>query len=135
MSNFQLDLADRKIVTGQYHFPIKTIGIPKHNPLIIAIHGGIYAADYFHIDENHSAGNIARALNAPMITIDRPGYRGTSPLEIPNQSTYIREQGKYIHSQIILAIWKAYAAQLGTSSIVLLGHSIGAAVAIITASL
>jgi pimeloyl-ACP methyl ester carboxylesterase len=70
-----------------------------------------------------------------MIAIDRPGYKGTPLLEIPNQSTYIREQGKYIHSQIVPAIWKAYSAQLGISSIVLLGHSIGAAVAIVTASL
>lgn len=137
MSNFQLDLADGKVVTGQCHFPIKTTGIPRsrHAPLIIAIHGGTYTADYFHIDEDHSAGNIARALNVPLIAIDRPGYKGTSPLEIPNQSTYIREQGKYIHNEVIPAIWKAYSAQLGTSSVVLLGHSIGAAVAIVTASL
>lgn len=136
MSKFSLDLANGKKVTGEYHFPTTTTVTPKHTPLIIALHGGTYAADYFNVDESHSAGTIARALSVPTIAIDRPGYKGTSSLgEMPSQSSYIREQARYIHSQIIPAIWMAYSAQLRTSSVVILGHSIGAAVAIITASL
>ena len=49
-------------------------------PLIIAVHGGTYTSEYFDIP-GHSLLDQAAALGIPIVAVDRPGYRGSSPVE------------------------------------------------------
>ena len=137
MSAFTVTLPDGKSLTGKtyfwHEFPAShTAALP----LIVAVHGGSYTSSYFDADENHTIRHISQATGIPVIAIDRPGYGGTSPLaEGPPQSSFIKEQGEYLHRQILPFLWKEHAARLGVSSIFLYAHSIGGAVAVVAASL
>ncbi|KAK5046476.1 hypothetical protein LTR84_008279 [Exophiala bonariae] len=137
MASFSMILANGKCLTGSNHFPMRP---PPSRvaalPLIVAVHGGTYTSDYFDADADHTLRYMSQALAVPVVAIDRPGYGGTSPLPpIPTESSFIQEQGIYLHKYILPFLWKTHASNLGVSSIVLYGHSIGAAVAVITSSL
>ncbi len=137
MASFSLTLANGNIITGSNHFPTSSSGSRiAALPLIVAVHGGTYTSDYFDADDDHTLRHISQALGVPVIAIDRPGYRGTSALPpTPAESTFIQEQGTYLHKHILPFLWKTHAMNLGVSSIFLYAHSIGAAVAIVAASL
>lgn len=137
MSAFTVTLPDGKTLTGMNHFPQN---VPASRisalPLIVAVHGGSYTSDYFDVDENHSLRHISEALGIPVIAINRPGYHGTSPLpETPAESSFIKEQGDYLHRTILPFLWKEHASVLGVASIFLYAHSIGGAVSVVAASL
>jgi pimeloyl-ACP methyl ester carboxylesterase len=98
------------------------------SPLVIAIHGGTYSSAYFDIP-GFSLIDRAAANAMPIIAIDRPGY-GSTPLLPPDQTT-IKGQAVYIERALEEA-WRIYGQ--GRSGIVLIGHSIGAAIAAAIAS-
>jgi pimeloyl-ACP methyl ester carboxylesterase len=137
MASFSVELVDGKRLTGRNHFPINSSASRiAVLPLIVAVHGGTYTSDYFDADADHTLRHISQALAVPVVAIDRPGYRGTSPLPpIPTESTFIQEQGAYLHKYILPFLWKTHATNLGVSSIFLYAHSIGAAVAVVASSL
>ncbi|KAJ9615104.1 hypothetical protein H2200_001178 [Cladophialophora chaetospira] len=137
MASFSLTLANGETLTGSNHFPSNSSALRiAALPLIVAVHGGTYTCDYFDADADHTLRHISQALAVPVIAIDRPGYRGTSPLPpTPKESTFIQEQGTYLHKYILPLLWKTHAANLGVSSIFLYAHSIGAAVAVVASSL
>ena len=90
------------------------------HPLVIAIHGGTYTSAYFDVP-GHSL--IARAgLNGvPAIAIDRYGY-GETPfhpdMSILGQAAALRET--------LVEVWAAHRGD--AKGVVLIGHSIGAAI-------
>ncbi|MCJ1484289.1 hypothetical protein MMC06_004457 [Schaereria dolodes] len=137
MQSFILDLSDGGRVTGLLTFPKADPSIPSsHLPLIVAIHGGAYSSSYFFADSEHSALPFSIARGIPLIAINRPGYKDSTPLpSVPSDSSFIREEGKYLHNYVLPAIWKKYAVLLGVSSIVLHMHSFGALGAVIAAAL
>jgi pimeloyl-ACP methyl ester carboxylesterase len=137
MSAFAETLPDGKSLTGKTYFaPRVPASCISALPLIIALHGGTYTSDYFDVDENHTIRHISLATGIPVIAINRPGYAGTSPLpETPAQSSFIKEQGKYLHRSILPFLWTKYASSLGVSSVFLYGHSIGGAICVVAASL
>ncbi len=92
-------------------------------PLIIALHGGTYTSGYFNVGE-HSLLKRAALLGIPMLAIDRPGY-GASTALAPEASTI--EQNAAVLDALIGEIWAASGQ--GASGVVLIGHSIGGAVA------
>lgn len=98
-------------------------------PLIISIHGGTYTSDYFDVP-GYSLLEHAVALGMPIIAIDRPGY-GLSTALAPADATI--EKNAEVLNDLIGEIWKTSGQ--GTTGIVLIGHSIGGAVAATIASL
>jgi pimeloyl-ACP methyl ester carboxylesterase len=92
-------------------------------PLIIAIHGGSYTSAYFDV-VGYSLMDRAGMLDIPILAPDRPGY-GNSKLLPPEQTT-IRGQALVLATALDEA-WQRYGSNC--AGIVLIGHSIGAAIA------
>jgi pimeloyl-ACP methyl ester carboxylesterase len=99
------------------------------SPVIVAIHGGTYFSKYFDI-ENHSLLQLAAARNVPVIAIDRPAYGTSTPL--PDAPDLLHQNALYLN-EIIPSV----VAELlpGPTSVFLIGHSMGGAIAITIASL
>jgi pimeloyl-ACP methyl ester carboxylesterase len=137
MQLFTLKLSDNGTLVGRLSIPAKTQETSQHLPLIICIHGGSYDAEYFDMDAIYSISSLTEALKIPVIAISRPGYGGSTPLPLVSlvcdDTTFAQEQGKYLNSTILPALWKEYGKQSGATSIVLLTHSIGAMVGLIAA--
>ncbi len=92
------------------------------HPLVIAVHGGTYTSGYFDVP-GHSL--IARSVvnGIPAIAIDRYGYGGTplhDDMTILGQAAALREA--------LVDVWNAHCGD--ARGIVLIGHSIGAAIAL-----
>ena len=102
--------------------------VAPNMPLVVALHGGTYTSSYFDIP-GASLFEKAVALEIPMIAPDRPGY-ATSPWLPPAQMT-IEGQARFFASELNDA-WQRHGE--GTSGIVLIGHSIGGAIAAATAA-
>jgi len=108
----------------------------KFVPLIVCFHGGSYDANYFDVDEDHSIATVAKFLNIPVISINRPGYGGSSrppkpAPELGQPVTAGQSQGKYLNSVVLPVLWKEFGSE--ATGLVLLSHSIGSMVATITA--
>lgn len=97
-------------------------------PVIFAIHGGTYNADYFDIP-GHSLIGRAVAQGFDIVAIDRPGYRGSTAL--PDAPDLIARNAQALNAAIpgILA-----ALGLGGRKVFLIGHSIGGAIALTIAA-
>jgi pimeloyl-ACP methyl ester carboxylesterase len=92
-------------------------------PLVVAIHGGAYTSAYFDVP-GHSLLERARSLAIGALAIDRPGY-GDSPALPAGEAT--QQRNAEILDEAIGAFWADHGAGPG---IVLVGHSIGAAIAL-----
>ena len=92
-------------------------------PLVIALHGGTYSSQYFDIP-GHSLLDNASALGVPVIALDRPNYVGSSPLSGDDSIIFANA---VVIGDVIGTIW----AERGDAApgVVLVGHSIGGAVA------
>lgn len=108
-------------ITGKRR-PAQEAPVATDVPLIIAIHGGTYTSDYFDIP-GYSLLDRAAALGVPIVAIDRPGYRGSTPVE---KSDSIILANADALDQVIGELWAAWGE--GTSGVFLIGHSIGGAV-------
>jgi pimeloyl-ACP methyl ester carboxylesterase len=91
-------------------------------PLIVALHGGTYTSIYFDVP-GYSLLDRAAAVGVPVLAIDRPGYRGSTPVE-PGESIILANAEAL--DQLVGELWQEYGA--GTAGVVLVGHSIGGAV-------
>lgn len=92
-------------------------------PLVIALHGGTYSSEYFDIP-GHSLLDSASTLGVAVIALDRPNYLGSSPLSSDESIIFANAE---VIGDAIGSIWEEHH---GTApGIVLIAHSIGAAVA------
>lgn len=109
----------------------------KETPLIVALHGGSYSADYYNATLVNSAPPYSTFLGVPFIAINRPGYKDSTALPdaLPEGRTFLQVEGRYFHNEILPAVWKAYAADYGVISIVVLAHSLSAPMTIVAAAL
>lgn len=98
-------------------------------PLIVAIHGGSYTSRYFDIGANSLLGRGA-SLGMPILALDRPGYGRTTPLP-PADSDIAHNAERLDRALACLYERPEYGR---TAGVVLVGHSIGAAVAVGIAS-
>ena len=135
MKPFGIELPDSAIVTGLVSIPPSIRATPKHIPLVVGIHGGTFSASYFDADANHTASLTSDGLGVPFLAFNRPGYRDTTPFQIPANSSFHIEQGKYFHNVLFPAFWKQYGEPHGCSCLVLLCHSMGVPGAIVAASM
>ncbi|WP_372983681.1 alpha/beta fold hydrolase [Microbacterium sp.] len=92
-------------------------------PLVVALHGGTYTSAYFDIP-GYSLLDRASTEGVPVIAIDRPNYAGSSPIE---EGDSIILANAEVLRDAIGSIWEEYGA--GAPGVVLIAHSIGAAVA------
>jgi pimeloyl-ACP methyl ester carboxylesterase len=97
-------------------------------PLIIALHGGTYSSTYFDIS-GYSLLDRAAALEIPVLVLDRPGYGHSSPL--PASEATIAANAERL-DDALGAIWREQGE--GRPGIVLIGHSIGGAIAVAIAA-
>ena len=137
MESFTASLTNNAVLSGLASIPDhdSTSGHSTY-PLIVAIHGGTYNAKYWFADDQHSAIPLSSALGVPFLAINRPGYKDCSPIPpVPESSTFLQEEGKYLHNEILPAIWKQYASRPRVSSILLMTHSLGTPGAIVAAAL
>lgn len=96
------------------------------HPLVIAIHGGTYTSAYFDVDA-HSLLDRAGRNGIRAIAIDRYGYGNTpfvDDMSILGQATLL--------SGALNELWNQYRGD--ARGVVLIGHSIGAAIALGVAS-
>ncbi|KAL8975903.1 MAG: hypothetical protein Q9205_007992, partial [Flavoplaca limonia] len=94
-------------------------------------------AHYYDATPTYSAASYSDFLRVPFIAINRPGYKDSTALPdaTPEGSTFLQEEGRYLHNEILPAVWEAYAADYGASSIVILAHSLSVPMTIIAAAL
>ncbi len=136
MEYFSLRLANNAVVTG-LRTPAASDPPPKGTPLIVGLHGGSYSADYYNATPTYSASPYSAFFRVPFVAINRPGYKDSTALPDtpPEGSTFLQEEGRYLHNEILHAVWKAYAADYGVSSIVILAHSLAVPMTIVAAAL
>lgn len=96
----------------------------EDRPLIIALHGGTYSSAYFDVP-GYSLMTRARALDLPIIALDRPGYGDTTPLA-PHDATVAKNAE--VLDGLIGNIWERYGR--GHRGVFLIGHSIGGAITV-----
>ncbi|MDT7552884.1 MAG: hypothetical protein QOI16_1420 [Pseudonocardiales bacterium] len=114
--------ADGRVFTGRTNLG-PDLAVRSGAPLVIALHGGTYSSAYFDIP-GHSLLDNASALGVPVIALDRPNYAGSSPLTSDDSIIFANAE---VIGAAIGSIWAEQGE--GASGIVLVGHSIGGAVA------
>ncbi|KAB8079061.1 Alpha/Beta hydrolase protein [Aspergillus leporis] len=145
MHQFSLGLEGGRKLTGRLSIPnkpqISVSSLPL--PLVICIHGGSYDSEYFDIDPQHSIFVLGELLQIPIVAIDRPGYGGSTAYPDPKirnedldrqGTTFAQEQGKYLHSIVLPALWKEFGPKSSASSMIILAHSIGGMMAVVAAA-
>lgn len=100
----------------------------SRQPMIVAIHGGGFTSAYFDCD-GFSLLARAAAAGCPALGIDRPGY-GESP-RIPEGDRAIPRNAEILQAAIGQA-WRD--RDFDAAGIVLVGHSIGSAIALYIAA-
>jgi pimeloyl-ACP methyl ester carboxylesterase len=113
-------------LSGRYALPSQTSSLDL--PLVIAVHGGTYSSAYFDVP-GYSLLDRAAALGIPLIALDRPGY-GESKLLAFDQMT-LAGQARFL-GRALKDAWDRFGGS--TRGIVLIGHSIGGAIATLIAA-
>ncbi|MFR9725467.1 alpha/beta hydrolase [Streptomyces sp. MS19] len=117
--------AERHTITALTAGPAR----PTGKPLIAALHGGTYSAQYFDVGGG-SAGSFLDAATAHghrVVAFDRPGYGGSTPLE-PDANTFSR------HAGLLGGAVAQASARFGAEGVLLVGHSIGGMLALMIAA-
>ena len=97
-------------------------------PLVVAIHGGTYTSAYFDLP-GYSLMDRAAALGIPILALDRPGYGSSA--ELSGDDASLIGQAGFL-TKALQKAWQKYGQS--TRGIVLIGHSIGAAITLCIAA-
>ncbi len=103
---------------------LERIGPHAGAPLLVCLPGGSCTSKYFDVP-GFSLLDAAAAGNIDAIALDRPNY-GRSDVLPPQQTTFARNAE--ILDAAIASLWRRVGA--GHSGVVLIGHSIGGAIAV-----
>ncbi len=109
-------------MSGRHRHPAPRSVAPR-TPLVVAIHGGTYTSGYFDVP-GCSLLDLAGQLGIPVIAPDRPGYGDSATL--PQADSTVAGQAAFMQGALADA-WERHGE--GTAGVVLIGHSIGGAVA------
>lgn len=133
---FAVTLPNRMNISGIYYNPPKIKTSTPFRPLIILIHGGTCTAHNFDVSPTNTASLEADNLAIPVVSINRPRYLDSTPLTVPEGSTYHQELGNIIyHQQLLPMLWEKFGKSEDCSSMVLLGHSMACPGIIVAAGL
>ncbi|MDM0044401.1 alpha/beta hydrolase [Variovorax dokdonensis] len=113
-------------LSGRFRKPAAPLQ-PK-TPLVVAIHGGTYTSAYFDVP-GASLLDRAEANGIPIVAPDRPGYVDSAML--PGAEGTIGGQATAL-THALHDAWTHFGE--GTCGMVLIGHSIGGAIAATIAS-
>jgi pimeloyl-ACP methyl ester carboxylesterase len=97
--------------------------VAADTPLVIALHGGTFTSAYFDVP-GYSLLDRAKSLSIPILAIDRPSYGRSTRVE--DTGSIILKNAEVL-DHLIGELWDASGAR--TAGIVLIGHSIGGAIA------
>jgi pimeloyl-ACP methyl ester carboxylesterase len=92
-------------------------------PLLVCIPGGSYNSHYFDV-KGHSLLAAAHDQGFSIVALDRPGYQGSDPLQ--GEITYAKNA--QVLNAAVAELWKQYSDS--ATGVVLIGHSMGGAIAI-----
>jgi pimeloyl-ACP methyl ester carboxylesterase len=120
-------LFEGRTLTGIHNLTNRTV-TDSAVPLIVAIHGGGYHSAYFDLP-GYSLLERAAAVGVPVIAVDRPNYGHADGLQVDGS---ILEANAHILDDLVGELWETHGE--GTSGVFLIGHSIGAALALLIAS-
>ncbi|KIW92258.1 uncharacterized protein Z519_07242 [Cladophialophora bantiana CBS 173.52] len=136
MKPFTLSLSNGAQLSGIVSVSPRISTTPHYQPLIVGIHGGTYFSKYFDAGTTNSAVRLAETLGVPFVSIDRPGYKDSTALPpVPEGSTFLQEEGKYLHGYVLPKIWQEFGASSGATTVVLLAHSLGSPSSIVASAL
>lgn len=121
-ASFTHTAAAGRVFTGRTNIG-PNLEIRSGAPLVIALHGGTYSSEYFDIP-GHSLLDGASTLGVPVIALDRPNYLGSSPLSSDESIIFANAE---VIGDAIGSIWEEHHD--AAAGVVLIAHSIGAAVA------
>ena len=107
-------------VSGRRWLP--DVSAAPDTPLIVALHGGTYTSAYFDLP-GFSLIDRAAAAHIPIVALDRPCYGETTPLA-PGMETILNSAERL---DVIIGDMVGLPPE---RPVVLLGHSIGAAIAL-----
>lgn len=101
MEPFSLQVSNNAVITG-LRTPAAAKPPPKDTPLIVALHGGSYSADYYNATPVNSASPYSTFLGVPFIAINRPGCKDSTdlPNPLPKGRTFLQVEGTYLHNEI-----------------------------------
>ena len=101
----------------------------RRKPLVVALHGGTYTAQYFDVAGSPEGSflDVAAAHGHRVLAFDRPGYGGSTAFE-PAANTFDR------HARVLDAAIGQAVGMLGAGSVFLVGHSIGGMIALMIAA-
>jgi pimeloyl-ACP methyl ester carboxylesterase len=97
-------------------------------PLIVCLHGGSYTSAYFDVP-GHSLLELGRANGFPVLALDRPCYGESDAISDRPISFDVNAE---VLDEAIGVAWRTL--ELHSPGVVLVGHSIGGAIALITAA-
>jgi len=100
----------------------------QQRPLIVALHGGSYTSAYFDVP-GHSLLDAATANGFDLVALDRPCYGSSDPL--PEDQVSFSRNAEILDTAIG-ALWKERAGEY--PGVVVVGHSMGAAIAMLMAA-
>ncbi|OKL58919.1 hypothetical protein UA08_05486 [Talaromyces atroroseus] len=135
MQSFKISLSNGANVAGIHNIPPRSASALTHRPLIIGLHGSTYDCHYFDTDNAHTALIASSAFGVPFVSIDRPGYGGTTSfLPVSENSSFPEETGIWLHRYILPALWSEFGVRNSCNCIVLLCHSLGSMGGIVAAA-
>lgn len=101
-----------------------TCGQPE-KPLLLCVHGGGCNGNYFDL-KGFSVAQVALARGFDVLLVNRPGHGGSAP---PRTTNPIREAADLLSDHL-----RPIMAARGSPDLMVLGHSIGGAVAMVLAA-
>ncbi|KAH0842188.1 hypothetical protein AYO21_00187 [Fonsecaea monophora] len=136
MKPFTLSLTNGAQLSGILAVPTRASKTADYQPLVVAIHGGTYFSKYFDAGTATSATRLAESLGVPFVAIDRPGYKESTGLPpVPDGSTFLQEEGKYLHHHVLPKVWQEFGLSSGATAVVILAHSLGSPGSIVASAL
>lgn len=108
-------------VSSRFRAPVAAVQVDA--PLMVAIHGGTYDATYFDVP-GFSLLDRAAANGVPIVALDRPGYGETALLARADMT--LARQARFL-AGAVERLWRAHGQ--GRPGVVVVAHSIGAAIA------
>lgn len=128
-------LSNGGTLAGIHALPPRSASSLNRRPLVVGLHGSTYDCRYFDADASHTAYITSSAFGVSFISIDRPGYDGTTSFMHAEGSSFPKETGAYLHRHILPALWLEYGLPNGCNCVILLCHSLGAMGGIVTAAM